>query len=115
MRVISGTLRFWNDGASVEECRLDRVTFAFEGTWEPSLVVEHNYVAQVMEWVVRYSEIDGLMSGVAIAVEGAAHAELSDWGLHQRSANGDLVWRPGTSFVDRGNPIETLRGSESTA
>ena len=81
MPVLTGTLRFYDEGAEPVTIALDRVAFAFVDTWEPSLIVESIYETVIAGRKVRYSEWEGGLgstwtSGRAIRVEGAQHAEL---------------------------------------
>ncbi|MCA9578956.1 MAG: hypothetical protein R3B40_32105 [Polyangiales bacterium] len=85
MPVLTGTLRFYDEGAEPVTIALDRVAFAFVDTWEPSLIVESIYETVIAGRKVRYSEWEGGLgstwtSGRAIRVEGAQHAELLSWG-----------------------------------
>ncbi|MCA9563726.1 MAG: hypothetical protein KC561_09570 [Myxococcales bacterium] len=82
MPVLSGTLRYWNEGGETTEVRLDRVEFAFVDTYEPSLIVEEVYRAKVGELSLRFGEFDGFAKGYTIAVAGIEHASLSDWTDH---------------------------------
>ncbi len=47
MPTLSGTLRFWNEGEASISVSLEGVEFTFHETWEPSLIVEERYVAEV--------------------------------------------------------------------
>src|SRR5690606_40589593 len=101
MRVLSGTLRFWSDDEDptddrLTEVQLDRVEFVYFDTWEPSLIVEEWYVAEVAGYRVRYGEYDGMYRGLTLKVEGAEHAQLMGWGEH--TAAGGWIERP--DFVD---------------
>ena len=101
MFVLSGTLRYWTDERDVHERALDRVVFEFEETWEPSLIVEEIYVAELDGLRVRLSEFAGgmgelSMSGRAIKVEGFRHAALVDWVIH---AGGGAL--PQADMIDR--------------
>lgn len=98
MPTLSGTLRFWNDDEPVTTIVLDRVDFTFHETWEPSLVIEERYVADLAGKRVTYAEIRGYATGVAISVNGADHAELVDWVTHGDRAEETSEAMP--SFVD---------------
>ena len=80
---------------------LDRVEFTFQDTWEPSLIVEDRYVAEVLGRRVTYGEIRGIGSGLSIAVEGADHTELADWVTHGvQGADRVEIRVPQPSFMD---------------
>ncbi|MCA9526323.1 MAG: hypothetical protein KC549_08500 [Myxococcales bacterium] len=95
MPMLSGTLRFWSGDDAPTVVRLDRVEFAWQDTWEPSLIVEEIYLATVGGRRVRYAEFEGIGRGLGIRVEGAEHAELVDWVKHVGDAT-----VPGPPFVD---------------
>ena len=78
MPILSGTLRFWNENEPVTSRSLNRVDFVFYDTWEPSLIVEYSYIAEVSGQRVTYMEVQGYTNGLAIKVDGAEHAELVD-------------------------------------
>ena len=97
MPVLSGTLRYWSGDATPAQVRLERVDFAYHDTWEPSLIVEDRYVAQVDGRRVRFSEYDGIAEGLSVKVEGAEHAALSDWVRHVAGSEATIA---GPDFVD---------------
>ncbi len=102
MPTLSGTLRFWSSGQNPTEVRLERVDFVFERTYEPSMIVEEIFVAEVAGRRVRYGEIRGLATGMSIKVEGAEHAELVDWVCHGvRLPDGVETHVPQPGFVDQ--------------
>lgn len=83
--MLTGTLRFFNDGEPPTTLQLDRVDVAFVDTWEPSLIVEYIYEAVIDGHRVRYTEWEGGLgkvwtSGRSVRVDGAQHAELLSWG-----------------------------------
>lgn len=101
MPTLSGTLRFWNEGEASISVSLEGVEFTFHETWEPSLIVEERYVAEVAGRQVMYAEIRGYATGLAIKVAGADHAELVDWMIRTlRSVGGVETEKPMPSFVD---------------
>jgi len=101
MPTLSGTLRFWNEDEPATTVVLNRVEFTFHETWEPSLVVEERYVAQVEGKRVTYAEVRGYASGLAIKVDGARHAELIDWVTHGvQTGDGAETRESMPSFVD---------------
>jgi len=105
-RVLSGTLQTWSGDEEPTDTVLDRVSFVFEESWEPGLLVEEIFVATVGDLRVRYSEWYGgmpgsrLLGGCSVKVEGFEHAALVHWGVHE-SGEGDLQPRP--KLVDRGS------------
>ncbi len=103
-RILSGTLRFWNDGEQPSEVTLDRLTFAFMETYEPSMIVEDIFLAFVDGHRVHYGEFEGVADGMTIKVKGAQHAALKDWGVHATPTR-ELSPRP--DFMD--THTETMR------
>lgn len=97
MPTLSGTLRFWSGDARPTEVHLDRVEFAYHDTWEPSLIVEEIYVAEVAGRRVRFGEYDGVARGLSLRVADAEHAELVDWVRHRADSDATT---PGPDFVD---------------
>ncbi len=97
MPFLSGTLRFWSGDDEPTEVQLDQLEFVFFDSWEPSLIVEEWYVAQINGRRVRYGEFDGMARGLTLRVEGAEHASLTKWGRASTAA-GEPVPQP--DFTD---------------